>query len=117
MKSNYKNIALALLAGCLFACSGYSNKSPFPTISEKARIDLDRPVDCNTANQNIKTLEEERASVAKQILSGVRSLMPIAAVAGILMGDYTDRVHVATGIYNADIEAKVKQIKSTCGIM
>ncbi|WKZ57357.1 MAG: hypothetical protein QY326_01445 [Bdellovibrionota bacterium] len=33
--------------------------------------------------------------------------MPISAVAGILMGDYRDRVQVATGQYNNDIEARL----------
>ena len=39
---------------------------------------------------------------------------PIAAVAGILMGDYSDRVSVAVGTYNSDIEAKIAQIKRAC---
>jgi hypothetical protein len=55
--------------------------------------------------------------VAKQILSGVRSVFPIAAAAaGILMGDYRDRVTVATGKYNRDLAAKIAHIKSECGL-
>ena len=61
-------------------------------------------------------MEDEEASVAKQILAGVRSVMPIAAAAGLLMGDYRDRASVATGQYNADLEAKQNQIKQQCGI-
>ena len=32
------------------------------------------------------------------------------------MGDYRDRVKVATGTYNDDLEAKIQQIKATCGV-
>jgi hypothetical protein len=62
------------------------------------------------------TVEEEKASVGRQALAGVRSLVPFSAAAGILMGDYQDRVKVATGTYNDDLEAKIQQIKATCGV-
>jgi hypothetical protein len=32
------------------------------------------------------------------------------------MGDYQDRVEVSSGQYNADLQAKIDQIKMTCGI-
>lgn len=109
---------VGVLASCLMlsACADRKNVSPFPTISENAQTSLSAPVNCATAPQDIKTLEEERASVGKRILSGVRSILPIAAVAGILMGDYRDRVEVASGKYNDDINNKIAEIKSTCGI-
>jgi hypothetical protein len=87
-----------------------------PSISEEATSELNKPIDCRTARRDIQILEEERASVAKQILSGVRSVLPIAAVAGLLMGDYSDRVKVASGQYNDAIAAKIDHIRSICGI-
>ncbi len=105
-------VAFVLLSGC----AEQKNISPLPTISEDAKSELSRPVNCRTARSDIRVLEDEKASVGKQILSGVRSVMPIAAVAGILMGDYQDRVEVATGQYNSDIEAKIAQIKTKCRI-
>lgn len=114
------SIKSLILPVCLLvsvtACSDRKNLSPFPTISKEAKADLNAPVNCETAPADIKVLEEEKASVGKQILSGVRSVMPIAAVAGILMGDYRDRVQVATGTYNSHIEAKINQIKTVCGL-
>ncbi len=100
----------------LGACSDRKNLSPFPTISPETKAEIASPVNCSTAQSDIKVLEEEKASVGKQVLSGVRSILPIAAVAGILMGDYRSRVQVATGTYNADIEDKIAKIKSTCGL-
>jgi len=112
-----RTLLLVLVASCLFisGCANRTNHSPIPSISEEAQNNLNKLVDCNTAQQDIATLEEEKASVGKRVLSGVRSVFPIAAVAGILMGDYSDRVSVAAGTYNDDIDAKIKQIKEVCG--
>jgi hypothetical protein len=104
-------ISLLLLAGC----AERRNLSPRPTIPAAAHTALDSPIDCSRARADIKILEEERASVGKQLLAGVRSVMPIAAAAGILMGDYRDRVQVATGRYNEDLEKKISAIRWRCG--
>jgi hypothetical protein len=86
------------------------------TISEQAKQELAQPVNCQTAQQDIATLESEKASVGKQVVAGAGSIVPTLAVTGILMGDYKNRVQVATGKYNDDIEAKITEIRRTCGI-
>ena len=101
---------------CLVGCADRKNVSPIPTISDEAKSALNSPVNCSRARQDIALLKEEKASVGKQILSGVRSIMPISAVAGILMGDYKDRSQVAIGAYNDDLEAKIVQIQTQCGV-
>lgn len=108
-------VAVALVLS-MSACSDRKNISPMPSISPEARAGLAANVNCTTAPQDIKTLEGERASTGRQILSGVRSVFPIAAVAGLLMGDYSERVEVASGQYNRDITNKIAEIKATCGI-
>lgn len=113
-----KQQLLLIAAVAIFgtACADRKNLSPLPSVSDDARAALDAPINCNTARADIQVLEDEKASVAKQILSGVRSVVPIAAASGILLGDYKDRVSVATGQYNADLEAKSALIKQKCGI-
>jgi len=96
-----------LLATGLLACK---------TISPEAKAAITGEVDCSTAEQDLAVLEAERASVGKRIVSGVRSVMPVSAVVGILSGDYINRVSVATGVYNRDIEQKEQQISEQCGI-
>jgi hypothetical protein len=86
------------------------------TISEEAKYEIDKPVDCSTAEYDIKILEGAKASAGKQALSGVRSILPASAVVGILSGDYKNRAEVATGQYNKDIDAKIREIKLICGI-
>lgn len=98
------------------ACGHRQNLSPRPSISDEAKAKMNKPVNCPTAKQDIAALEEEKASVAKQVVSGVRSVVPFSAAAGLLMGDYEDRVAVSSGEYNADLQAKIDQIKLTCGI-
>lgn len=112
----FKIIILMTALALLLGCSSRKNVSPLPTIEPKTKAELKKPVNCNTARRDLKVLENERASVGKQALSGVRMIMPISAVAGILMGDYNDRVEVATGQYNEDIDKKMAQIKSACNI-
>ena len=102
---------LVLFTGCVS-----KNHSPIPSINDSVKRQLGAPINCATAQADIKLLEEERASVAKRIVSGVRSVFPISAVAGLLMGDYADRVHVATGQYNDDLGAKIGEIRAACGI-
>ena len=119
MKNIFRGLvipALCVAVLALSACSGRKNNSPLPTVSDKTKAKLAAPVNCDTAQSDIKILEDEKASVGKQVLSGVRSILPIAAVAGLLLGDYSDRVEVATGQYNDDIEAKIAHIKTRCGL-
>ncbi len=97
-------------------CSDRENRSPMPSISSEARAGLQRKVNCKTAQSDIQMLESEKASVERQMLAGARAVFPISAVAGILMGDYRDRAQVATGQYNRDLQAKIEEIQTTCGV-
>ncbi len=108
--------SLLILTLALTACMQRQNISPRPSISDDAKAKMNKPVNCATARQDIAELEDEKASVAKQVVSGVRSVVPFSAAAGLLMGDYQDRVEVSSGQYNADLQAKIDQIKMACGI-
>jgi hypothetical protein len=82
----------------------------------KSRANLARPVDCNYANSDIATLESERASTLRKVGAGVGSVLPISAAAKLLAGTYSDGVRVSAGQYNADIESKIAEIKTTCNV-
>jgi hypothetical protein len=85
-------------------------------ISSQAKEDLAKPVDRSTAVADIQALEAEKASVAKQVSAGTRSVIPAAAVVGILRRDYGDRAKVASGVYNKQIDEKIEEIRRTCGL-
>jgi hypothetical protein len=103
----YKFIPVICLAIFVAACSA--------PISKQAKRDLASPVDCSTAQSDIKTLEQERASVMKQIKEGVTSILPVGAVIGILSGTEKDKLEVGTHYYNHQINKKIAEIKRECG--
>ncbi len=102
------NMALALAVVLALGCAR--------SISNQAKQDLAAPVDCDTAEQDIATLESEKASVGKQASSGVRSIVPAAAVVGILRRDTKDRAKVASGAYNRELQAKIDEIEQQCSL-
>lgn len=108
--------SLFTLTILLSACMHRENHSPRPAITDTEKASLNKGVTCATARQDIATLEDEKASVGRRALAGVRSVIPFSAAAGILMGDYSDRVEVATGSYNEALENKIQEIRTTCGI-
>ena len=84
--------------------------------SKGAKREIRKDINCETAQEDIKILENEKASAGKQLAAGVRSVLPVAAVVGILKGTWRDRTKVATGDYNKAIDNKIKEIKWSCGL-
>jgi hypothetical protein len=105
-----KIISWLLVFGFMFVLSGCK------TISDTAQYHLSKPVNCSEAQYDIQMLEAEKASVAKQAMAGVRSITPAGAIIGLLTGEYKNGVQVATGKYNKDLDAKIREIKDSCGI-
>jgi hypothetical protein len=87
-----------------------------PPITQEAKQDLQRPIDCSTAQDDIAVLQSEKTNVNQQMLAGVTSMLPAAAVMGLLTGRQQDREEVLTGQYNTMIDEKIYSIKSTCGV-
>ncbi len=73
-------------------------------------------MNCATAEGDLRTLQAEKASTAKEIESGVTAITPIGLVAGAATGTEKAKMQVASGDYNKMIDQKIAQIKSTCGI-
>jgi len=104
---------LAVVSILLFTagCRGYT-----PPISDQAKDDLARPIDCSRAKEDIDTLGKEKAEVMEQAKAGVKMFVPASAARAVLHGDYLDREQVASGEYNQAIDDKIKHIKERCGI-
>ena len=97
-------ICLALVAGC---------SAP---ISKQAQTNLAAPVDCSTAEGDIRTLNAEKAHVSKEIADGATSIIPIGLVAHLLMRDEKDTFKVGFGEYNRALDKKMAEIKKQCNI-
>ena len=74
------------------------------------------PVNCETAEGDIRVLRSEKAHVAGQIAAGVTAIFPAGLVIGILTGTEGTKLRVATGEYNRKIDARIADIQRTCGI-
>ncbi len=74
------------------------------------------PVDCSTADADIKLLQHEKANVEQRILEGVTAMTPEGVIAGVLIGDEDTKFRVASGDYNKMLDDRIALIKKTCGI-
>jgi hypothetical protein len=85
-------------------------------IPKEAKIELAKPVDCATADQDIAILKSEKASVEKMFLDGVTAVVPAGAVLSLLTLQEKDKLEVAVGEYNHKLKRKIEEIQQTCGI-
>jgi len=85
-------------------------------ITQQAKQDMAQPVDCTTAQGDLRSLNAEKAHVSTEIKDGVTSIVPIGLVAHLFMRDEKSTFEVGTGEYNRALDKKIAEIKSTCGI-
>lgn len=108
MKNLIKIVFAMMMVFTLVACS-----SP---ITKKDKKDLAKPIDCSTAQDDIKVLESEKARTGEMIEQGITSILPIGAVISIIDLQEVDKLEVGTGIYNHKITEKIAQIKKECNL-
>ena len=106
---------VALLFGVVFLASCGS------PVSKEAKMQMQKPIDCADAKEDIAALENEKASTLQRVGAGARFVVPVAVVVNIFQeGSGSDKVKerksVASGDYNKAIDAKIAEIKSTCNV-
>jgi len=74
------------------------------------------PVNCSTAQGDLRLLYHEKANVAERMVEGVTSIYPASLVMGVVLGTERTKIKVAIGEYNKAIDKRIAQIKETCGI-
>jgi hypothetical protein len=104
-------IVLCLIAAFLPACGLKIQKK-----EEHIEAIQNNPVNCETAEADIKVLEDEKANVGERIVAGVTSIIPVSAVLGILTLTEDDKIQMAVGHYNKLIETRIEKIKTDCGL-
>ena len=85
-------------------------------ISDQAKETLKEPVNCATAEGDIRLLEHERANAAEQLANGVTAIAPAGIVLGVVTGTEGDKLKVAVGQYNEMIDKKEAEIRAACGL-
>jgi hypothetical protein len=109
MKKVITLVILCCFAVSLSACGMKMKKNLKHIEAEK-----NNPVNCATAENDIKVLVKEKANVGEQIFAGLTSVAPPALVMGILTGTETSKIKVALGTYDKLIDTRIKKIKETC---
>jgi hypothetical protein len=82
---------------------------------KKVEEGMKAPINCATAEGDIRLLEHEKAHVAGQIAEGVMAIVPAMLVVGLVTGTEGTKYRVATGEYNKMIDKRIAEIKSKCG--
>jgi hypothetical protein len=72
------------------------------------------PVNCATADGDLRMLADEKKSTMQRISSGVRMVVPIGLVAGVVTGTQRTKYQVASGTYNQMLDDKIAEIKQAC---
>jgi hypothetical protein len=98
------------------ACAAVAMAGCASPITKQDQQSLAKPVNCSTAEGDLRVLASEKAHVSKEIENGVASIVPIGLVVNLASGDEKARFEVGTGEYNKMIDKKVAEIKSTCGL-
>ena len=98
-------LALVVAAGCAL-----QQKKVEQGLAHPAQIN------CATAPGDIRVLQHEKADVVERIAEGATSIHPAGLVVGLLTGTEGTKVNVAIGEYNKQIDARIAEIKQTCGV-
>ena len=74
------------------------------------------PVNCATADGDLRVLQSEKVTTAQRAAAGVGAISPIGLVGGVVTHTEGEKAQVASGDYNKALDAKIAEIKTTCNI-
>lgn len=83
---------------------------------QKTIQSLQQPINCATAQGDLRVLQGEKTHTAQQIASGVAAISPAGIVLGALTGTESTKLQVASGDYNTMIDNRIAAIKAVCGV-
>jgi hypothetical protein len=112
MNTNYvTKLGMATAAGVILVVA--AGCAP---VSNKEEADLKAPVNCYTAQGDLRVLKSEKDNLAKEIGEGVTAVFPIGLVAHLIEGNEGQTMKVAAGDYNKMLDKKIAEIKTQCHI-
>ncbi len=101
-----------IYSGALLVASGCAMKQK----ATLAELENPPPIDCETAEGDVRVLEAEKAHVGERIVEGLTAIVPAGAVIGIITWTEPTKIKVATGAYNDAIDKRINEIKEECGL-
>jgi hypothetical protein len=83
---------------------------------KKVEQEMKQPINCATAQGDIRVLQHEKAHVAQEAAEGITAIFPAGLVVGVVTGTEKTKVKVAIGDYNKMIDKRIAKIKEKCGV-
>ncbi len=74
------------------------------------------PVNCATAEGDLRAIAAEKKHAQDQQLESVAALTPAGALLGLVTGKENERLQMLSGDYVNKLDERAAEIKSTCGI-
>lgn len=74
------------------------------------------PVNCATAEGDLRAIEAEKKHAQDQQVESVISITPAGALLGLVTGTEQKRLSMLSGDYVKALEEREAEIKSTCGV-
>jgi type IV pilus biogenesis protein CpaD/CtpE len=105
-----KGVVLVVALGLLAAGCAMRQRKVIHDLEHPA------PVNCNTAEGDLRVLQSEKANVAERIAEGVTAVAPAGAALGILTWTEPTKIKVAAGEYNKMIDKRMAQIRQEYGL-
>ncbi len=97
-------------------CTQLLSCAPQSTI-DAGRENAVKPVDCTTAEADLRALGNEKIHAAQQLAAGVSAIVPISLVANLAEGTEGSQLKVAIGDYNTMLDDRIIEIKMECGML
>lgn len=107
-------IIIATAAGLAIGLAGCAGQYKKEAKEEQQAKTM--PVNCATAEGDIRMLQSEKVSASQQAAAGASAVVPIGALAGLATGTEGEKAKVASGDYNKALDDAIARIKSTCNI-
>ncbi len=74
------------------------------------------PVNCSTAEGDLRAIAAEKKHAQDQQLESVAALTPAGALLGLVTGTENKRLSMLSGDYVKALDERAAEIKSTCGV-
>lgn len=104
-------ISIAIAALLASACAMEQKK-----VEKELASSASSPVNCATADGDLRLLQSEKANVAERIAEGATAIYPAGLVLGLVTGTETTKIKVAIGDYDKQIDQRIAEIQTKCGI-
>ena len=77
---------------------------------------MTHPINCATAEGDLRALNAEKEHAQKQQLEGVAAITPAGALLGLIQGNEKKKLQMLSGDYAKKIDERIAATKTKCGV-